>query len=132
VSLTAAVLNQAEVSLERWRRRVAAWGEHLSVPMPRGVAARGVAAVDDNLDVSSLVRTLIDLEDEGAVRPGVKFETFCTSTGSWPSTWHATLAQRGRLRRARGMIGEGDEARLNTARMADGFYRVLDLVDAGW
>ena len=52
---------------------IAAWGEHTPVLMPRKVVARCVAAVDDNLDVSSLIRTLIEFADD-AVRPGTKFE----------------------------------------------------------
>jgi hypothetical protein len=67
--VTAAVLNRAQATLERWRRRIAAWSEHAPVLMPREVVTRCVAAVDDNLDVSSLIRTLIDLADD-AVRPG--------------------------------------------------------------
>ena len=76
VSLTTPVLNQAQATLQRWRHRIAAWGNHPSVPMPREVVARCIAAIDDNLDVSSLIRALIDLEDDDVVRPGANFETF--------------------------------------------------------
>jgi hypothetical protein len=46
-------------------------------------------AVNDNLDLPSLVRTLTGLEYDHAVRPGAMFKTFLfsTSTGSSPAIW---------------------------------------------
>lgn len=74
--LTAAVLDQAQTTLERWRRGIAAWGEHPSAPMPSDVVARCMAAVDDYLDLPNLIRILTGLGDNEVVRPGAKFETF--------------------------------------------------------
>jgi hypothetical protein len=74
--LTAAVLDQAQTTIQRWRRRIAAWGEHPSAPMPSDVVASCMAAVDDNLDLPKLISILTGLEDNEAVGPGTKFETF--------------------------------------------------------
>ena len=44
--------------------------------MPRDVAARCAAALEDNLDTPRLISVLCGLEDDHSVRPGAKFETF--------------------------------------------------------
>jgi hypothetical protein len=76
VSLTAETVARARVTIERWRRRISGWGHHPSVPMPRDVAARCAAALEDNLDTPRLISVLCELEDDPAVQPGAKFATF--------------------------------------------------------
>jgi hypothetical protein len=76
VSLTPATLDQAEQTLREWRRSVAAWAEHPSAPMHRATVESARAALDDNLDVRTVLGLLHQLIENPAVPPGAKFETF--------------------------------------------------------
>jgi hypothetical protein len=74
--LTAATIDQAEQTLREWRRSVAAWAEHPSAPMHRATVESARAALDDNLDVRTVLGLLHQLIENPAVPPGAKFETF--------------------------------------------------------
>jgi hypothetical protein len=76
VSLTAAILDQAEQTLREWRSSVAAWAEHPSAPMHPATVESARAALDDNLDVPAVLGLLPQLIQNPAVPPGAKFETF--------------------------------------------------------
>ena len=76
VSLTPAALDQAEQTLRGWRRSVAAWAEHPSAPMHRATVESARAALDNNLDVRTVLGLLHQLIENQAVPPGAKFETF--------------------------------------------------------
>ena len=76
VSLEPAALDQAEQTLREWRRSVAAWAEHPSAPMHRATVDSTRAALDDNLDVGTVLDLLHQLIENPAVPPGAKFETF--------------------------------------------------------
>jgi len=73
--LTPAVMTDAQDTLRRWRRGVSDWAEVPSRPM-RAEAARAIAALEDDLDTSSALAVLHDLENEASVPAGAKFETF--------------------------------------------------------
>ena len=76
VSLTAATLDQAEQTLREWRRSVATWAEHPSAPMHPATVESARAALDDNLDVPTVLSLLAQLIENPAVPPGAKFEAF--------------------------------------------------------
>ena len=76
VSLEPATLDQAEQTLREWRRSVAAWAEHPSAPMHHATVDSARAALDDNLDVGTVLELLHQLIENPAVPPGAKFETF--------------------------------------------------------
>ena len=76
VSLEPATLDQAEQTLREWRRSVAAWAEHPSAPMHPATVESARAALDDNLDVRTVLDLLHQLIENPAVPPGAKFETF--------------------------------------------------------
>ena len=76
VSLGPATLDQAEQTLRGWRRSLAAWAEHPSAPMHRATVESARAALDDNLDVQTVLGLLPQLIENPAVLPGTKFETF--------------------------------------------------------
>ena len=76
VSLEPATLDQAEQTLREWRRSVAAWAEHPSAPMHRATVDSARAALDENLDVGTVLGLLHRLIENPAVPPGAKFETF--------------------------------------------------------
>jgi len=76
VSLEPATLDQAEQTLREWRRSVAAWAERPSAPMHRATVESARAALDDNLDVRTVLGLLHQLIENPAVPPGAKFETF--------------------------------------------------------
>jgi hypothetical protein len=74
--LTDVILDRSQATVDRWRRRIAGWAEQPPAPLPREPVARCSAAFDDNLDVSGVIRTLTELEEDETVRPGARFETF--------------------------------------------------------
>ncbi|GAA4565613.1 CysS/YqeB C-terminal domain-containing protein [Planotetraspora kaengkrachanensis] len=74
--LTGETLRAAARTLRRWRRRVADWAESPSRPIDAGRAEAVQRALDDDLDVPEALRLLQDLEDDGDVAPGSRFETF--------------------------------------------------------
>ncbi|MHB8188695.1 MAG: hypothetical protein ACYDDU_22055 [Dermatophilaceae bacterium] len=76
VSLAPDTLDQAEETLRKWRSSVAAWAEHPSAPMHRATVDSARAALDDNLDVGTVLGLLHQLIENPAVPPGSKFETF--------------------------------------------------------
>lgn len=76
VNLTWETLRAADLTLRRWRARVAEWSESPSVPMPAEWVARVEAAFDDDLDTPLALRLLRELERDGSVAPGARFETF--------------------------------------------------------
>ena len=76
VSLGPAALDHAEQTLSKWRRSVAAWAEHPSAPTHPATVESARAALDDNLDVATVLGLLPRLIENPAVPPGSKFETF--------------------------------------------------------
>ena len=60
----------------RWRRKVAEWAEEPSSPIAEDRADAMNEAFDDDLDTPGALRILRHLEDDPAVPPGSKFETF--------------------------------------------------------
>ncbi|GAA4597369.1 cysteine--tRNA ligase [Planotetraspora phitsanulokensis] len=74
--LTGESLRAAARTLRRWRRRVADWAESPSRPIDAGRAEAVQRALDDDLDMPRALRILHDLEDDGGVAPGSRFETF--------------------------------------------------------
>ncbi|WP_432926120.1 cysteine--tRNA ligase [Microbispora sp. CA-135349] len=76
IDLTWDSLRAADEELRRLRRRVAEWAESPSRPIDRAHAERVQRALDDDLDTPAVLRLLRDLETDGSVAPGSKFETF--------------------------------------------------------
>ncbi|MBV9369225.1 MAG: cysteine--tRNA ligase [Frankiales bacterium] len=76
MNLTWDALAGADRRLARWRSRVAEWAESPSAPMHADTVARVTAAFDDDLDTPAVLVALGELEKDGAVAPGAKFETF--------------------------------------------------------
>jgi cysteinyl-tRNA synthetase len=76
LSLTWDVLADADAILRRWRQRVADWAQSPSAPMSRQYAEAVVAAFDDDLDSPAALRAMRELEADGSVPAGAKFETF--------------------------------------------------------
>jgi cysteinyl-tRNA synthetase len=70
------VLSEANRELRRWRERVAEWAESPSKPMCAAVTAQIAAAFDDDLDTAEALRALRGLEQDPAIPPGSKFESF--------------------------------------------------------
>jgi hypothetical protein len=70
---------EAAATLSRWRGQVAKWAESPSGAMSRPHADAIAAAVDDGLDTAAALRVLADLEADGGVPDGVKFETFAAA-----------------------------------------------------
>jgi hypothetical protein len=66
----------AGADLARLRGLVAAWAERPSAAPPRDVVERFVAAVEDDLDLATAVRTLDECAADGAVPDGAKFELY--------------------------------------------------------
>jgi cysteinyl-tRNA synthetase len=75
-TLDSAELRWAEDTLDRWRGLVAQSAEHPSSPIPRYIANRAYAALDDNFSVAPIFALLTGLEHDPSVAPGAKFETF--------------------------------------------------------
>ncbi|MBV9097307.1 MAG: hypothetical protein JO079_04535, partial [Frankiaceae bacterium] len=76
MNLTWDALAGADRRLARWRSRVAEWAESPSAAMHADTVARVTAAFDDDLDTPTALVVLGELEKDGAVAPGAKFETF--------------------------------------------------------
>jgi hypothetical protein len=76
VALDPAATAAAGERLTVLRRRVAAWAEHPSAALPRGVVDRFVAAIEDDLDVPGALRILDDCAADDGVPDGAKFELF--------------------------------------------------------
>ncbi|MET8141959.1 cysteine--tRNA ligase [Sphaerisporangium sp. NPDC005288] len=76
MNLTWDTLHAADRTLRRWRRRVAEWAESPSRPIAAEYARRAQDAFDDDLDTSTALRALRELERDESVDPGSKFETF--------------------------------------------------------
>ena len=76
MNLTWDAVAGADRRLTRWRARVSEWAESPSAPMHAETVARMTAAIDDDLDTPTALVVLGELEKDGAVAPGAKFETF--------------------------------------------------------
>ena len=76
LNLTWAVLEAADRTLRRWRERVAEWARSPSKPMCAQYVSDFAAAFDDDLDTPAALRVLRNLEKDGEIPPGAKFETF--------------------------------------------------------
>ncbi|MET8157418.1 cysteine--tRNA ligase [Sphaerisporangium sp. NPDC005289] len=76
MNLTWDTLHAADRTLRRWRQRVAEWAESPSRPIAAEYARRAQDAFDDDLDTSTALRALRELERDESVDPGSKFETF--------------------------------------------------------
>jgi cysteinyl-tRNA synthetase len=76
MNLTWDTLAAADLTLRRWRARVAQWANSPSKPMCAQVTAEIAAAFDDDLDTPAALRALRSLEKDGQIPPGSKFETF--------------------------------------------------------
>jgi len=76
LNLTWDTLAAADRTLRRWRERVAEWATWPSKPMCAQYTADIAAAMDDDLDTPTALRTLRALERDGQIPPGSKFETF--------------------------------------------------------
>ncbi|MER5624146.1 cysteine--tRNA ligase [Streptosporangium sp. NPDC002544] len=76
MNLTWDTLRAADRTLRRWRSQVAEWSESPSSPMPADRVSRIEAAFDDDLDTPLALRLLRELERDGSVAPGSRFEAF--------------------------------------------------------
>ncbi|MGW0588030.1 cysteine--tRNA ligase [Streptosporangium sp. NPDC002607] len=76
MNLTWDTLRAADRTLRRWRSQVAEWSESPSGPMPADRVSRIEAAFDDDLDTPLALRLLRELERDGSVAPGSRFEAF--------------------------------------------------------
>lgn len=76
MNLTWDTLRAADRTLRRWRSHVAEWSESPSRPMPAGHVSRIEAAFDDDLDTPLALRLLRELERDGSIAPGSRFEAF--------------------------------------------------------
>ncbi|WP_449348583.1 hypothetical protein [Streptomyces shaanxiensis] len=73
--LDASALGQAQETLVRWRRAVAAWARQPSRPVPDEVRGRLRTAWEDDLDVPEVLRVLRWVE-ESELPEGARFETY--------------------------------------------------------
>lgn len=76
MNLTWAAIEAADVTLRRWRDRVAEWAESPSQPMPADYVTEVGAAFGDDLDTPRAVLAVRRLERDADVDPGAKFEAF--------------------------------------------------------
>lgn len=76
MNLTWDTLRAADKTLRRWRGQVAEWSESPSGPMPADRVSRIEAAFDDDLDTPLALRLLRELERDGSISPGSRFEAF--------------------------------------------------------
>jgi cysteinyl-tRNA synthetase len=76
LNLTWAVLEAADRTVRRWRARVAEWARSPSKPMCAEYVSDFAAAFDNDLDTPGALRVLRNLEKDGEIPPGAKFETF--------------------------------------------------------
>ncbi|HCK79353.1 MAG TPA: cysteine--tRNA ligase [Actinobacteria bacterium] len=76
MNLTWEAIGAAQLTLDRWRSKVAAWAEEPSAPMDDPTRHEVVAAFDDDLDTPRAIRALRRLERDESVPAGSRFETF--------------------------------------------------------
>src|SRR3954471_8981426 len=76
MNLTWDALTAADKRLSRWRGRVAEWAEAPSEARANDYVQRISDAFDDDLDTPSALVALGELDKDGDVGPGAKFETF--------------------------------------------------------
>jgi len=76
MDLTWDTVQAADTTLRRWRQRVADWARSPSKPICARYASEVAGAFDDDLDTPAALRGLRALEEDGAIPPGSKFETF--------------------------------------------------------
>ena len=76
VNLTWDALTAADKTLRRWRSRVAEWAEAPSKPMCADYVPRCEQAFDDDLDTPSALQVLREIEKDGELPAGSKFEMF--------------------------------------------------------
>ena len=76
LNLTWDTIQAADKTLRRWRQRVADWARSPSKPMSAPHVSDITAGFDDDLDTPAALRRLRELEQDDAVAPGSKFETF--------------------------------------------------------
>src|SRR3954453_4502731 len=76
MNLTLDALTAADKRLTRWRARVAEWAEAPSEARAADYAQRIADAFDDDLDTPTALVVLGELDKDGDVAPGAKFETF--------------------------------------------------------
>lgn len=74
--LDAAALDEADETLARWRRAVAAWARQPSRPIPDEARARLRTAWEDDLDVPSVLKVLAWVETGSELPDGARFETY--------------------------------------------------------
>ena len=79
MNLTWDTLAAADRTLRRWRERVAQWANSPSKPMCAQYSASITGAFDDDLDTPAALRALRELEQDGEIPPGSKFETFAAA-----------------------------------------------------
>ncbi|KKD07517.1 cysteinyl-tRNA synthetase [Streptomyces sp. WM6386] len=75
VRLDAAALSEADDTLVRWRRAVAAWAREPSKPVPEDVRGELRTAWEDDLDVPGVLRVLRRVEASD-LPAGARFETY--------------------------------------------------------
>ncbi|MBT2388616.1 hypothetical protein J7E87_04090 [Streptomyces sp. ISL-1] len=75
-ALRAEALDEARLTLARWRRAVADWAEQPSMPMPMDLLRPVRAGLEDGLGTPAVLDLLRDLETDTDVPAGAKFETF--------------------------------------------------------
>ncbi|WP_405875095.1 MULTISPECIES: hypothetical protein [unclassified Streptomyces] len=76
VRLDAAALTEARATLARWRRKVAAWAQQPSRPIPDEARARLRTAWEDDLDVPAVLDVLTWMETAAEPPDGARFETY--------------------------------------------------------
>ncbi|GGW99462.1 hypothetical protein [Streptomyces lomondensis] len=76
VHLEAAGLDDAGVTLARWRGAVARWARRPSRPVPDDVRGRLRAAWEDDLDVPGVLDVLRHVETDPDLPDGARFETY--------------------------------------------------------
>ena len=76
MNLTWDVLEASDRTIARWRRKVADWATAPSAAMDEGYRRRLLDALHDDLDTTTALVALGELERDDAVAPGSRFETF--------------------------------------------------------
>jgi cysteinyl-tRNA synthetase len=76
MNLTWDVINGAQTTLTRWRRRIADWAQSPSEAMHEETRAAVLDAFTNDLDTAAALQALHRLERDTTVGDGAKFETF--------------------------------------------------------
>lgn len=76
INLTWDEIAAADKTLARWRDRVRAWAESPSKPMCAEYETRFRDALDDDLDTPAALQVVRDVERDGDIPDGSKFEMF--------------------------------------------------------